>query len=169
MIWTESLPVDNPHVINASPLIFFSRGQKMELLHQLVGHIFVPEPVANEIKMRGPKDITTKSLKNTSWIEIVSPPPTPEIISDWALGLGESSVLAYAYANPGMEAIIDDLNGRRCAMLLNIPLRGTLGMILVAKKRGLIPKARPVIEELIRAGLYLSRQILNEALRRVDE
>jgi predicted nucleic acid-binding protein len=161
--------VDNSYIINASPLIFFSRGQKMELLHQLAGHILVPEPVANEIRMRGPKDITTKTLKNTSWIEIITPPPTPENISEWALGPGESSVLAYAYMNPGIEAIIDDLNGRRCAALLNIPVRGTLGMILVAKKRGLITKARPVIEELINAGLYLSRQILDEALKRVDE
>lgn len=160
--------MDNPAVINASPLIFFSRGQKMDLLHHFAGPIFVPEPVAHEIRMRGPQDITAKSLKNTSWLEIVASPPTPEIISDWALGPGESSVLSYAYENPGMEAIIDDLNGRKCASILKIP-RGTLGIILVAKKRGLIPKARPVIEELIRSGLYLSQQILDEALRRVGE
>jgi predicted nucleic acid-binding protein len=161
--------VDNPAVIDASPLIFFSRGQKMDLLHHFADPIFVPEPVAHEIRMRGPQDITAKSLKNTYWLEIVASPPTPEIISDWALGQGESSVLSYAYANPGVEAIIDDLNGRKCASLLKIPVRGTLGIILVAKKRGLIPKARPVIEELIRSGLYLSRQILDEALRRVGE
>ena len=159
----------NPSVVNASPVIFFSRAQKMELLHQFADRVFVPEPVADEINMRGAQDITAKSVKSASWIEIVSPPPTPEIISDWALGAGESSVLAYAHANPGVEAIIDDLSGRRCAALLKIPVRGTLGIILVAKKRGLIPKARPVIEELIKAGLYLSRQILNEALKRVGE
>jgi len=161
--------VDNPAVINASPLIFFSRGQRMDILHHFADPIFVPEPVAHEIRMRGLQDITAKSLENTSWLEIVASPPTPEIISDWALGPGESSVLSYAYANPGVEAIIDDLNGRKCASLLKIPVRGTLGIILVAKKRGLIPKARPVIEELIRSGLYLSRQILDEALRRVGE
>ena len=161
--------MDNPAVINASPLIFFSRGQRMDLLHHFADPIFVPEPVAHEIRMRGLQDITAKSLENTSWLEIVASPPTPEIISDWALGPGESSVLSYAYANPGMETIIDDLNGRKCASLLKIPVRGTLGIILVAKKRGLIPQARPVIEELIRSGLYLSRQILDEALRRVGE
>lgn len=161
--------MDNPPVINASPLIFFSRAKKMELLNELTGHVLVPETVASEIRMRGAKDITVKSLKSTSWIEVVSSPPIPEIISDWALGSGESSVLSYAYANPGTEAIIDDLNGRRCAMLLNIPLRGTLGLILIAKKRGLIPKAKPVIEDFLRSGLYLSRHILDEALKRVDE
>jgi len=68
-----------------------------------------------------------------------------------------------------MEAIIDDLAGRKCADYLNIPVRGTLGIVLVSKKRGVIPKARPVMESLIRSGLYLSRPVLDEALKRVGE
>jgi predicted nucleic acid-binding protein len=52
---------------------------------------------------------------------------------------------------------------------LNIPVRGTLGIVLAAKGRGLIPKARDVIEEMTIAGLHLSRRVLDEALRRVDE
>ena len=169
MIWTWNLPVDNPAVINASPLIFFTRGRHMDILHDFASPIFVPEPVADEIKMRGPKDVTAKALDNTSWLEVVPTPATPEVIMEWGLGPGESAVLAFAHANPGMEAIIDDLNGRKCATLLKIPVRGTLGIVLVAKKRGLIPQARPVIEKLIDSGLYLSRQILDEALKRVDE
>jgi predicted nucleic acid-binding protein len=68
-----------------------------------------------------------------------------------------------------MDAIIDDLAGRRCASLLGIPVRGTLGIVLAAKKRGLIPQARPVIETLIRSGMYLSRSVIEEALLRVNE
>jgi hypothetical protein len=64
----------------------------MDLLHHFADPIFVPEPVAHEIRMRGPQDITAKSLKNTYWLKIVASPPTPEIISDWALGPGESIV-----------------------------------------------------------------------------
>jgi len=60
---------------------------------------------------------------------------------DWGLGPGESSVLALANKHPGMEAIIDDLAGRKCAAYLKIPVRGTLGIVLVLKKRGVIPQA----------------------------
>ena len=60
---------------------------------------------------------------------------------------------SYPHANPEIEAIIDDLNGRKDASFLRIPVRGTLGIILLAKLRGLIPEARPVIEELMRTGL----------------
>ena len=79
---------------------------------------------------------------------------------------GESGVLALALEHQ-RDAIIDDLAGRKCAATLSIPVRGTLGLVLVAKQRGVIPKARPVIEDMMQAGLYLSRKILDKALRRV--
>ena len=85
------------------------------------------------------------------------------------MGAGESSVLAVALAQTGAEVVIDDLQGRKCAVCLGIPVRGTLGIILTAKRRGLIPSARRVVEELLEAGLYLSTQVLDEALRRVGE
>jgi predicted nucleic acid-binding protein len=100
--------VDKPAVINASPLIFLSRGQQMELLRHFAGRILVPEPVANEILMKGPEDITTKALDSTSWLEVVPVVPVPEKILEWGLGPGESSVLAFANEHPGMEAIITD-------------------------------------------------------------
>lgn len=161
--------MDKLAVINASPLIFLSRGQQMELLHHFASRILVPESVANEIFMKGPEDITAKALDSTSWLEVVPVVPVSEKILEWGLGPGESSVLAFANKHPGMEAIIDDLAARKCADYLNIPIRGTLGIVLVSKKRGIIPKARPVMETLIRSGLYLSRPVLDEALKRVDE
>lgn len=100
---------------------------------------------------------------------MVPEPVVPRNILEWGLGAGESSVLALAASHPRMEAIIDDLAARKCASCLGIPVRGTLGIVLAAKRRGLIPRARPVMEELIRGGLYLSRAVLDEALKRVNE
>ncbi len=85
------------------------------------------------------------------------------------MGSGESSVLAYAYEHFGIEVVIDDLAGRKCANSLGIPVRGTLGLILIVKKRGIIPYARPVLEGLIGSGLYLSKEVLDKALERVGE
>lgn len=67
------------------------------------------------------------------------------------------------------EVIIDDLGGRKCADSLDIPVRGTLGLVLAAKRRGVIPKARPVIEDMMSAGLYLSKRVLDRALEKVGE
>ena len=68
-----------------------------------------------------------------------------------------------------MPVIMDDLSGRKCARRLGIPVYGTLGIVLMAKKRGAISLARPVMENLIASGLYLSRPLLDEVLKRVGE
>jgi predicted nucleic acid-binding protein len=66
-------------------------------------------------------------------------------------------------------AILDDLAGRRCAAALRVPVRGTLGLVLLAKQRGRIPAARPVLEAMRACGMYLSDRVLGDALALVGE
>ena len=156
-------------VVNASPLILLARGGHLPLLTAFADEVVVPEAVATEILKRGPSDVTVRALEETPWLRRAPTPVVSERVLAWGLGPGESSVLAYALANPGVEALIDDLAGRKCAAALGIPVRGTLGCVLAAKQRGVIPAARPVIEDLVRGGLYLSRVVIDEALKRVGE
>ncbi|MEH2307876.1 DUF3368 domain-containing protein [Nostoc sp.] len=158
-----------PPVINASPLIFLSRSSFLDLLQLLGEEILVPSAVAVEIQQRGVEDPTVAALSQTNWLTVVETPPTPEIIQSWDLGKGESSVLTWAYTHPGTEAIMDDLAARRCAAVLGIPVRGTLGIVLTAKQRGKITMARPVIENLRSSGMYLSDRVINQALALVGE
>jgi predicted nucleic acid-binding protein len=85
------------------------------------------------------------------------------------LGAGESAVLTWGYVNPGTEVIVDDLAARRCAAALGIPVRGTLGLVLTAKQQGILPAARPVLEQLRLSGMYLSDRVMNQALALVGE
>lgn len=156
-------------IINASPLIFLSRSHHLALLQSFADEVWVPEPVAEEILQRGQEDITAQAIKNTAWLVEQSVEEIPMSILEWRLGAGESAVLALGLDHPHTEVIIDDLAGRKCADSLDIPVRGTLGLVLVAKKRGVIPAARPVIEDMMRAGLYLSKRILDRALEKVGE
>jgi predicted nucleic acid-binding protein len=64
---------------------------------------------------------------------------------------------------------VDDLAARRCAQVLEISVRGTLGLVLIAKQRGEIPAARPLIEQLRQSGMYLSNSVINRALALVGE
>jgi predicted nucleic acid-binding protein len=160
--------VGEPAVTNASPLIFLARGGCVDLLQFTGDRVLVPEPVAREIRARGPQDITARALESTQWLEIVDPPEVPAFIQAWDLGPGESAVLAWASAHAGTEAIIDDLAARRCAMTFRIPFRGTLGLVLAGKRRGRFPLARPVLD-LRRGGMYLSDRTLDQALALVGK
>ena len=86
-----------------------------------------------------------------------------------ASGLVSPPCWPWLAATSGTDAIIDDLAGRKCGLSLNLHVRGTLGLVLLAKKKGMIPECRPVMEDLMRGGMYLSRRVLDEALKRVGE
>ncbi|MGW8257412.1 MAG: DUF3368 domain-containing protein [Thermoguttaceae bacterium] len=156
-------------VVNASPLIFFARAGCIDLL-QIAGQtVFVPEAVRSEIHRRGPSDMTVQAMEQVGWLRTVADPSIPASIQSWDLGPGESAVLSYAFENFDVPAVIDDLNARRCAIALNIPVHGTLSLVLLAKQRKLITHARPILERMVQAGMYLSPRLLNEALSLVDE
>ena len=157
-----------PSVINASPLIFLSRSGYLALLQVFSPEVWAPDAVASEILRRGRDDISARAISKTSWLSVRSAIDVPLQVRTWNLGPGESAVIALAREHH-LEAIIDDLAGRRCASSLGVPLRGTLGLVLVAKQRGLIVEARPVIEKMMKSGLYLSKKIVDAALARVGE
>jgi predicted nucleic acid-binding protein len=155
--------------INASPLILLSKSGLLDLLHLAGTEIVVPDAVAAEIRQRGANDPTVQALATTEWLTVIQTPPVPSLIQSWDLGSGESAVLTWVYMYPGTEAIVDDLAARRCAAALGIPVRGTLGLVLTAKQRGAIPAARPVVERLRGSGMYLSDQVMNQALALIGE
>jgi predicted nucleic acid-binding protein len=156
-------------VVNASPLIFFSRGGHFDLLRACAARVLVPVAVVKEISARGAHDPTVLCLRNAPWLEIIPEGLIPPSILSWGLGAGESAVLAAAMAHPGRIALLDDMAGRRCAVAHGLPIMGTLGVVLEAKKTGRLLNARPVLEDLLRGGMYLRRSVLDAALALVGE
>lgn len=156
-------------IVNTSPLIHLAEAGRLDLLRPAAAETWVPAPVAVEIRAYGQTDATARALAEQEWLTEVAPPPTPAAVLAWDLGPGESSVLAVAYNTPGYGVVIDDLAARRCAEALGIPLRGTLGLVLAAKRAGRIESARRVLEHLRDLGMYLSDGVLERVLRQVGE
>ena len=53
-------------------------------------------------------------------------------------------------------AVLDDLAARRCAQAHGIEVIGTLGLVLLAKKRGLIPSVSEPLAAIVAAGLFIA-------------
>ena len=149
--------------------MFLAREDLLELLRAGAYEVIVPGPVITEIHGHGPDDPTVKAIGRIDWLTITPSPPIPEAVAAWDLGPGESAVLALALAEPGVRVVLDDLEARRCARSLAVPLIGTLGLVILARQDGRIAAARPVIERLRDSGMYLSDRVINEALARVGE
>jgi predicted nucleic acid-binding protein len=131
--------------------------------------VIVPDTVVVELEVGAEHDATAEVVRRTDWLSIVPCPALPDAVRDLGLDPGETSVLALACADPAAEVVLDDLAARRAARRLGIPCLGTLGLVLTAKGLGAIPEARPLIDQLRRAGLYLDDEFVDEVLRRISE
>jgi predicted nucleic acid-binding protein len=149
--------------------VFLVRENLLEMLRAGTADVVVPEPVMAEIQAHGSADPTVEAIGRVAWLTTAPAPVIPPEVVAWNLGPGESAVLALALAEPGSFAVIDDLEARRCARSLSIPLIGTLGLVILARQDGRIAAARPVVQRLRASGMYLSDRIINEALSRVGE
>lgn len=154
-------------VVNASPLIVLSRAGRIDLLTLAGTPAHVPESVSQEV--RAHSDEAARALKTVAWLQVVPDAEKAPLVRGWDLGAGESAVLEWALANHPARAIIDDYAARKLAKVLAVQVTGTLGLALLARQRGLVPSARPLVEELTRAGLYLSEPVVERALRLVGE
>ncbi|MBN3894952.1 MAG: DUF3368 domain-containing protein [Nostoc sp. NOS(2021)] len=156
-------------VVNASPLIVLTKINQVHLLSELCSKVVIPSGVVQEICIAPDNDPAKLWILNegTSYIQDVE--QVDLVIAAWGLGLGESHVLTWIYNNPGYEAILDDRAAKTAALALEIPVRGTLGVILLAKREGKVEAAKPIFEQLIQVGFRVSTQVLESALRLVGE
>lgn len=156
-------------VVNASPLIVLAKISQIHLLSELCSDIVVPNGVVAEINVAPDDDPAKLWMANEGAIWIRDVEQIDPVIAAWDLGLGESHVLTWAYQHLGYQAILDDRAAKTAALALRISVRGTLGVILLAKQEGKITAAKPLFDQLVQAGLRVSAEILEAALRLVDE
>ncbi len=156
-------------VVNASPVILLGDIGQLQLLETLCETLVIPGAVANEIYAGPHKDAAQRWLKGTGASHITSQMDVDPIIAGWDLGAGENAVLTWARQYPGHEVILDDRAARDCAATLRIPVRGTLGVILLAKREGLVAQVHPLFDLLVDAGLRITPQVLRAALHLAEE
>lgn len=122
-----------------------------------------------EIADSGHEDVAAHNLVRTDWAIRLPPQELDPLVLAWDAGPGETEVLTYARANPDVWAVVDDDYARRCAQSLGIRTLGTCGVIVLAKRRGVIAKARPCLEALQAAGLWLSDGLIRAVLMEAGE
>jgi predicted nucleic acid-binding protein len=155
-------------VANASPIIVLAKAGYLDLLQKLPVELFVPEQVADEI-LAGPTSDPARQLFEKGWGKRITPATVPTELLEWGLGTGETSVLALAFERKPATAVLDDAAARACSKALGVPLIGTLGVILRAKKHKLVSQAADVLRAVRSAGLHLDDRTIRLALGRIGE
>jgi predicted nucleic acid-binding protein len=156
-------------VVDASPLILLGKIEQVALLSELSDELIVPDTVVREVGAKPGGDRAITELLALPGVRLEAEVAISSDLAVWNLGRGESQVLALAGVAPDSRAVLDDLEARRCAQSIGQPTIGTIGLVMRAKRKGIIETARPVIEHLRRVGLYASDQLIERALAHLGE
>lgn len=127
-------------ISDTSPLTALLLTGRGELLRSLFDRVVIPPAVQSEL-MRAHSTLPV-------WIEIMAPNAIPPSVSDGGLDAGETEAIALALELRPDTLLIDERLGRRLALRHGLPVTGLLGLLVLAKQRGLITELVPVIREL---------------------
>lgn len=144
-------------VYDASPLIVFHQVGQLDLLRALFDHAYVPTVVVREV---------APSLGVLpDWVEIHHAFTIPTISP--SLHPGERAAISLAVQLGADFVILDDLSGRKAAERIGLTATGSLGLLVRAKRDGLIRSVNPLMDLMIASGFFVSdalyRQILSLA------
>jgi predicted nucleic acid-binding protein len=133
--------------------------------------VTVPDVVFQEVLAGEQYDSNVGAIRlaSVTWLRIVpAPQPAPGLDPN-RLDAGELAVLSLAIENPGAIVVLDDHAARVEAIRRNIPLLGTVGILLRAKEQGRIAAVRPVLDAARQAGLYLTDRLYRTVLQLAGE
>ena len=156
-------------VINASPIILLGKADLLKTISPLAKIWIIPDGVIHEVQAKRPIDPYLAGLASNSEVVRKTVLNIHPSITSWDLGQGESEVLTLGLVKPKTGVVLDDLQARKCAALFDISLIGSLGLIVLAKRKGLLNMAKPAIEQLISVGLYIDSAMLTRILIRIGE
>lgn len=155
-------------MVNASPLILFSRIGRLDLIERLTSSVLIPNAVIEEVRAGQAKDPSAAvGLQWASQYRVHDAPVMPSI-ERWDIGAGESQVIAHSVST-ARWAVLDDRAARRCAVAHGVAVIGSLGVVLRSKKKRHVDRARPLIDDLIAAGMFVDDEFIRRALENVAE
>ena len=143
-------------ICNTSALQYLHQIDRLDLLPALFGQVHIPYAVAVELAEGKRQNISLPTLEDLSWVTIRPVRDRTLLPLVTNLGDGEKEVLALGLEATDALLVLDDRNARRYAIAAGLEVTGTLGLLMLAKERGLIDSIRPALDRLQELQFRLS-------------
>ncbi|RLD77322.1 MAG: DUF3368 domain-containing protein [Bacteroidetes bacterium] len=155
-------------VADSSPLISLAIISKLDLLNALFDEIYIPKAVFSEISIPNkPYSELFSKLGNVKIMDVNN--RIALMILNKDLDLGESEAIVLAMENNINNILIDEQKGRRIATANGLHPIGTIGVLIQAKKMGLIKNIKSHLDKLIQNNIYISNRLYTYSLKLVGE
>lgn len=158
-------------VSDTSPIVNLAAVGQLDLLRKLYGSVVIPEFVRNEIVVAGKGQPGANEVATYDWIKSQRVENGAMVVSlELELDSGEAEAVVLAVELKAGLLLLDERKGRLVASRVGIQCIGLMGVLVDAKRNGLIPAVKPIVDKLIQeAGFWISRDLYNRVLQSVGE
>ena len=151
--------LSKPIISDTSCFILLSNIGELNLLRLLYKQIITTTEIAQEFGENLP-----------DWVEVVSvSDKTKQELLEMQVDKGEASAIALALESENPFLIIDDNKARKLAHNLKINHTGTIGVIIAAKRKGIIESIKPILEKIKATNFRISADLELQALLQAKE
>lgn len=159
---------------NAGPLIALGKLNRLDLLANLYAQVQIPQQVYTEVVTQGLAQSATEALtirlfwQQQNWPVInVSAQILTTYNPPITLDAGEMEVLALAQTVSNVLVLLDDEIARAEARRLNLPVRGTLGVLVQAYRHNYLTywQIDLLLQEIaVRPDIWISAKLCQQIL-----
>lgn len=158
-------------VSNTTPISNLLHLNQIKLLEMLFDHVYIPQAVADEVNVAFHSSVSWQSVVN-SGIIIIKEAVNDLLIRQMMpyLHRGEIEAITLGLENNAKLCLMDDRDGRDVALKNNLPVTGTLGILLKAKEMGHIYNVKTSMDTLrSESHFWISENMYIEVLKRAGE
>ncbi len=156
-------------VSNSTPLIALSRINEFDLLRIIFSSITVPSAVYNEVVLEGTGRPGVKEVANATWIikrDVQNLLAVSMLQMDLDRGDAEAVVLAKELGADYL--LLDEKKARRIARNSEIKIMGTVGILGLAAKKGLISNLDDTFTKLEQNGFRFTEEVRKKVKEEID-
>lgn len=135
-------------ICDTSPIQYLYQLDLLHIIPKLATRVFIPVAVLEEIRIGHSLGVHLPKLEELDWVNVRKPISASALPLVVNLGPGETEVLMLALEMKKTIAVLDDALARQTAEALGLRFTGTLGLLIDAKKTGLVPSLRPLLDKL---------------------
>lgn len=160
IVVSDTSPITNLHAIGG-----------LWILRDLYEVIIIPPTVHQELIIGAERGNHPTLETERDWLKVHPVAVTPSIQFDLStLDAGEIEAIALAEELGASLLLMDDRAGRRLAESQGLHVMGTLGVLVAAKRAGILSAIRPTLDRPIQgAGFWVSTPLYQQALASVGE
>lgn len=156
-------------VIDAGPLLFLAKLDRLELLPQ-AGGVYIAEAAFAETQQYSDEAAATIAQAAQEWLTVSvvqNRQAVQLLLADMDLGEAETIVLATELSAD--RVVLDDMDARRFVQRTGLAVIGTVGLLLSARLRGNIPSLQAELDRLEGFGFWISPELTARLLQTAGE